>query len=112
MSNSEKDKPKFHYAIIPDKLLNDSSISDEAKVTYAIFYQFSKYKKSDNPITFYPLGYYAKKRGVHKRSIQRALADLKEAGWVTNIRRYNEPSVICLHKRCIKKKSKGQNSKG
>lgn len=94
---SIKERIKSGFAFIPGWLLFDDSISDEAKITWQVIYKLVKNKKAEYPKIAVSLDSLAQLRGKSKMSIQRNLKELREAGCVSTLRRYNKPSVITLH---------------
>lgn len=96
------------YAYIPGWLLcSNIQISDEAKVTWILLYKIIKNKRVEYPRIKISLDALAYLRGKKSRmSIQRHLKELREAGCISTIRRYNKPSTIIL---CMgKAKKEGQ----
>lgn len=104
-----KKKIQSGYAYIPGWLLSSNiKISDEAKVTWIMIYKIIKNKKVEYPKVKVSLDSIAELRGKSKMAIQRHLKELKEAGCLSTIRRYNKPSEIILH--MGKERNKGQKA--
>jgi len=97
LDGKKEHKPEYYYSIIPDALL-DEDIKSEIKELYAWFYRHCQGKASKHPRTKKPLGFFAEKMKVHKRTIQRWKVVLINLGWLKEERRFNNSSVIILNK--------------
>lgn len=100
MSNSENDKPKFHYAIIPDALDDDERVPEHMKYTWAKLYRWCNNKKTWNPNV---TGYWdalAQKTRLPKSTLQKHVKRFIEEGWASKkFNGYNKPITIILHKK-------------
>jgi hypothetical protein len=96
--NKEAQKPKFYYSVTPDALMDDKDVPREARHFWSEIYRWCKNKKSNHPRTTRPLDFFAEWIGVSKRSVQRWKAILMKSGWLKEIPRPNNTSLIILNK--------------
>ena len=107
----KEEKTNFFYSVIPDALQDDKTVSLQAKYLWTAFYRWSRNKGTDHPSTMYPLSFFAEQLGVKKRSVQRWKKELKTSGWIKEIGRFNNSSVIILNKIQKKPLSKKKTAK-
>lgn len=101
---------KKGYAFIPGWLLFDSSVPDEAKVTWAAIYKLIRNKRGEYIKINVSLDFIAELRGKSRRTIQRHLRNLKKTGKVfVQQYTYNKPCTITFH---MIKDEKSQKSQG
>lgn len=111
-STAKKDKPRFHYSVIPDELLIDRSMTSTEKLAWAFIFKWSNNKRSTTPCCLRSLKFLAKGLGVSERQMKRLVKELKVKRWLTTRRRYKRSSLMFLHKKRLKEDKSVSKSQG